>query len=205
MKTTGESLCCPTLDPMPSRRAEKRERWEARPQNNPPPGTGTPMAVRFRESVASFQRATGARRRDERARLIQSINAAQRPDDLISTLLSTLTDSRIPGRLDDGIDILSKVGSRLSHFVLEASGRDAGNYDEDSWYILIRALGRSQIQGARLLIEMLRGRCLEAAIEAFSELGDPESRSRLQSIANDATQGNAARELAAQALDDCAP
>jgi hypothetical protein len=159
--------------------------------------------MRFAREVASFQRSVGTQRDAARGTIVRRILTADDPDEYVGTVLQTLLSSRRPGRLDDAIDILSATGPVVATFICEMlSQPQVTEVDEDYWYVLIRALGRSQIPAARMFIDLLWQKSPEAAVEALGDLGNAESIARLRTIAG-SDGSDRIRQLAADIIEEC--
>jgi hypothetical protein len=168
--------------------------------------TEAPQSTVFGQQVARFQRAVGAERMALRAVIVRSIVSAEpSADEQIEIVLQVPLESARPGRLDDAVDILAETGPVLERFVGGTLARsDGADRDEDYWYVLIRALGKSKSEMVRSHFESLWNQSPEAVVEALGDLGDAESLRRLQEIAG----GDAPefiRRLASETLRDCQP
>jgi hypothetical protein len=165
--------------------------------------TEPPEALRFEHEVARFQRATGSERDASRSAIVRRILTADYPDDYVETVLQTLVFSSRPGRLDDAVDILSETPRVLPQFISEAlSQPQAAGADEDYWYVLIRALGKSSLPSSRIFIELLWSKSPEAGIEALGDLGDAQSVRRLRAVAS-SDASDFIRQMAAEILEEC--
>jgi hypothetical protein len=165
-------------------------------------GTKPPKSIQFRNDVAQFHRMVGRERDAARAEIVRKIRTADDPDEFILTTIFTLISSTRPGRLDDAIDVLSECGRRLSQFVVSILTQpQAKAIDEDFWYVLIRAVGRSGIPSARMFVELLWRESPEAAVEALGDIGDEDAIRRLRAVAGDASLGSV-RQLAADIIDE---
>ena len=164
--------------------------------------TEPPQVLRFEHEVARFQRALGTERDALRSAIVRKIMAADYPDEYVEVVIQTFVLSSRPGRLDDAVDILSETPRVLPQFVSELLSQPPDNErDEDYWYVLIRALGKSSLSSARMFIEMLWPKSPEAAVEALGDLGGPESLQRLRDIAGtDASEF--IRQMAAEILEE---
>ena len=103
------------------------------------------------------------------------------------------------GRLDDAIDILALLGRDVVHAVAQARlsvfAPDGSN--DDYWYVLIRAAGRTGDHD--LLRRFLGSRFIaleEAAVQALGDIGDSTALKDLRRIANDPRRSQLIRELA---------
>ncbi len=192
-----------TSTALPGGRAvsERLEQHRVLPAEDLP--TESPPAMRFAREVASFQRSVGTQRDAARGTIVRRILTADDPDEYVGTVLQTLLSSRRPGRLDDAIDILSATGPVVATFICEMlSQPQVTEVDEDYWYVLIRALGRSQIPAARMFIDLLWQKSPEAAVEALGDLGNAESIARLRTIAG-SDGSDRIRQLAADIIEEC--
>lgn len=165
--------------------------------------TGPPAAMLLDHEISRFQRSVGAQRDSARRAIIRKIVNAQLPDEYIETTLQTLIGSTKPGRLDDAVDILSEAGAVLPQFVCEAlTQSESDDVDEDYWYVLTRAIGKSKLPTARIYVEMLSPKSPEAAVEAFGDIGDSESLDRLRAVAKDGPS-DFIRQMAAEMVEEC--
>lgn len=165
--------------------------------------TEAPEAIQFGHEVARFQKIAGHARDAARSAIVRKIVRSNSPDEYIEMTLQTFIASAIPGRLDDAIDILCQVGPILAQFATEITSRAlSAEPDKDYWYVLMRALGKSRLPSARILIDSLWGRSPEAGVEAFADLGGPESLQRLRTVAHTAPS-EFIRKLAAEILEEC--
>lgn len=169
-------------------------------------GTQTLRIAEFCHDVRQFHFARANQKQFRRSEVQDAIWLAGREGDAVchvDALLDILASSTLPSRIDDGIDVLSKV----SPFVLEDwFCTYAEHRDETSWYIAIRAAGRiedsSPLRAAimRAIVspnETLR----EAAAEALHDRGDCAALQQLRTLAT-ADPSPFIRELAAELLED---
>lgn len=176
--------------------------------NTPPTSTkgnltNAPKAIQFGHDVARFQKIAGHARDAARSAIVRKIIRSNSPDEEIEMTLQTFISSAVPGRLDDAVDILCQVGPMLAQFATETTSRVLSvEPDKDYWYVLIRALGKSGLPSARILIDSLWQRSPEAGVEAFADLGGPESLQRLRTVAH-ADPSEFIRQLAAENLEEC--
>lgn len=160
-------------------------------------------SLRFEHELARFQRAVGSERDASRSAIVRNILAADYPDEYVETILQTLILSSCPGRLDDAVDILSETPRVLPQFVSEVLSQPrAAEPDEDYWYVLIRALGKSSLPSSRMFIGLLWPKSPEAGVEALGDLGDAESLRRLRAVAS-TDASDFIRQMAAEILEEC--
>jgi len=165
--------------------------------------TQAPDTLRFEYEVSNFQRTVGRQREVVRSAIVKKIVASDAPDEYIQTVIDTLLSSGRPGRLDDAIDILAETGRVLPQFILETLAQQQGTEaDEDYWYVLIRAVGKSKLPSARMLIQLLWSRSPEAAVEALRDMGDDDSIKRLRAIAT-SEPSEFIRQMAAEFIEEC--
>lgn len=167
--------------------------------------TELPKMFRISNDVSRFQRLVGRERDSARETIVDTIRISLSPDQSVECLLRTFISSPIPGRLDDAVDILSQIGDILTRFVREVmSLPEHPDVDEDYWYVLIRALGKTNLPLSRQIVSSLWMKSEEAVIEALGDFGDTQSIDRLEEIAaQDLSRTN--RELAAEILEECKP
>lgn len=165
--------------------------------------TGPSSSMLLDHEISRFQRSIGAQRDSLRNAIIRKIVNADDPDEYIETTLQALIGSTKPGRLDDAVDILSQAGTVLPQFLHGSfSQLDVDDVDEDYWYVLIRAVGKSKSPTARMYVEMLWSRCPEAAVEALGDIGDEESIDLLRTVVKGAPT-EFMRTLAEEVLEEC--
>jgi hypothetical protein len=182
-----------------------KERWLETTSPTPTKDNRTeaPKAIKFGHEVARFQKIAGHARDAARSAIVRKIVRSNSPDEEIEITLQTFIASAVPGRLDDAVDILCQVGPMLAQFATETTSRALSVApDKDYWYVLIRALGKSGLPSARILIDSLWKRSPEAGVEAFADLGGPESLQRLRTVAH-TDPSEFIRQLAAEILEEC--
>lgn len=143
----------------------------------------------FGENVRAFRDADVARRHQLRSPLVSDIKQSTEPDRFIAMLLREILASRKAGRLDDAIDILAELGHPLEMFVRRTIGQEPEDRREENyWYVLIRALGRS-VDAAmfRAYVPYWIGSnnrsIREAVVEALGEENHPASAALLRQMA----------------------
>ncbi len=109
------------------------------------------------------------------------------------------------GRLDDTIDILALLGRDVVHAVARArlsTFTPDGNND-DYWYALIRAAGRTgDHEIPRYFLESRFIALEEAAVQALGDVGDSAALEDLRRVANDPQRSQLIRELAEELASD---
>lgn len=165
--------------------------------------TAAPKAVQFGHEVSRFQRTVGGHRDAARATIVRKILKAEDPEEHLEICLQTFLLSARPGRLDDAVDVLSETGAVLQQFVCALVAQpSASDVDEDYWYVLIRALGKSRLPSASMYIEALWLKSPEAGVEALGDLGGDESLRRLQTVAA-SDRSDTIRQLATEIIKEC--
>jgi hypothetical protein len=153
-----------------------------------------------------------------RAEVVDRLRTGPDRGDCLDTLLRECTERGGPDGLDLAIDALAQCGTlaadRAGKLWHEDAGRRAGSSPhprhhpkDDVWYVLLRAVGRSEIDPWRKLTILaycaLDGTpaVREAAVRALGDAGGPQAARLLRRVA-DADPSRAVREAAAEVLDD---
>ncbi|MEX2287995.1 MAG: HEAT repeat domain-containing protein [Planctomycetaceae bacterium] len=171
------------------------EQREATPEQSN--GTSTADASALENLVSDFMNAGGAKRDRICDRLIDRITTAENPAAQICWTLYLILDSAKPGRVDDCIGILQRLGfdrtadAALETFTLRPPFPEMGSLHQDYWYAFVRALGRyaGEFSRARETIRLASrfpvSAMREAAAEVLAELGDKKSITQLREMATD--------------------
>jgi hypothetical protein len=160
------------------------------------------------ESLLDRVRLTGAnekvRNLQEAARLIRQMGAST---DIVDRVIRRLIAERRSDGLDDAIDILTLLGGSVVDSVVKSSlstyPPTTGN--EDYWYALIRASGKTR--NRNISESFLSSPILaleEAAVQALAEIGDTSAIASLRRVAATPSEPQLIRELAAELLTDFA-
>lgn len=101
----------------------------------------TESKLDIEHDVTRLQQAVGHQRDVMRSVIVCNILKADKPNKYIHTLIQTLILSALPGRLDDGIDILSQCEHLVEQLLYEMLLQpQSSEIDEDYWYILISSI-----------------------------------------------------------------
>ncbi len=139
----------------------------------------------FVRKLTEFAHAQGSQKRVLREKLAQAISAEYQPDTYLHLALTLLSSSAEPSRLDDAIDLLCELDNDLESFVIEELKYSPPNgSNDDYWYVLVRALGKSNKAAVvRALVNSPFRVVREAVVEALGDLADQFSIATLKQIA----------------------
>ncbi len=137
----------------------------------------------------------------------QAITRAGASAENVDRAIRTLLSAKRSGGLDDATDILTLLGGNVVRSVVETHlpvfAPDGSN--DDYWYVLIRAAGRT---GDREIPKrFLESRLLaleEAAVLALGDIGDFAALEDLRRVVNDSRRPQIIRELAEELVSDLA-
>lgn len=158
-----------------------------------------------------------SRRSRARAVIINILSGTSDPEPCIDELLQVCTAEGGSDGLDVAIDILSKLGSQTLEYARNYLIRDLRNWgpssdrayepNDDYWYILLCAVGRSQVSEAdrfRFITccsnATSRG-IREGVVVGLRELGTEAAKKRLRHYASDDRDGFI-RKIASEALEE---
>ena len=159
--------------------------------------------VLFRRTVRSLLACPGAAKASWKQRIVESLTDARNPapDRLIDDLLILCSTEGGPDGLDMAIDILAKTKQLVLDYAWDYLGRDRASWMPDSedacqrsddyWYVLLRAVGRADVDKKdRLrLITLCAGDesrgIREAVVEALLDLGTAEAKKALRKLKTD--------------------
>ncbi|RIK84171.1 MAG: hypothetical protein DCC68_01935 [Planctomycetota bacterium] len=174
--------------------------------------TFSPELDRFEHDVRALLRAPAREKRVARDTVVSKIRnssrsseerAELRSSDAIKSLIRLAVSSRRAGRLDDAIDVLSQVGPILELFIKDEYLRETTpGVNDDYWYVVLRAIGKSGLQNAFQLVECLWRNCPEAAVEALGEIDDERAVDKLRNCAADGSADENVRAMANDILDE---
>jgi hypothetical protein len=137
----------------------------------------------------------------------QAIIRAGASAENVDRALQVLLSEHRSGRLDDAVDILKLLGREVVRTVfknaLSTYAPDGDN--DDYWYVLIRAAGRTGV--GDISRHFLRSPFLaleEAAVQALGDIGDAAALDDLRIIAKETGRPQLVRELAEELASDLA-
>jgi hypothetical protein len=118
------------------------------------PKTRTDGELLLRDVVRRLQKRTGAARDATRAAIVSDVKGSDDPAGAIKVVLRALLESRVPGRLDDAVDILAACGEPVRDAVrsmLIDPDIVAFREEDDCWYVLMRSSGATEEEAERVL------------------------------------------------------
>jgi hypothetical protein len=180
--------------------------------------TGSPGLTLFQREVHELVRSPHRQRAVRRQKVIDRLRESRDPMGYINELIDQCAVKGGCEGLDIGIDVLSQFGDLVLQYSREFWKKDVRrwgeqkgsrrhHFNDDAWYILLRAASRSNLepwQKVQMLLycsmdgpESVR----EAGIHAFGDLGGPVAIRLLHRLHE--TDGSpSVREAAAAVLDD---
>ncbi len=182
--------------------------------------TWSPSAMSLSQRAREYTCATAA----NKARLRKAIGACilasdssegtrYSPESILSSALDAILRSRSDSRLDDAIDMLTEVAPITEQYALhELADLDAQRFEQKYWddyyYVLFRALGRTQrLPGVLTSFEPSKGHMglREAVVVALGDLAeesiDPTARAAIERFAKE-DKSRFIRQLAEQVLQE---
>lgn len=167
------------------------------------PRTNSPASIQFEHDVRSMLRASATDKAKLRSLVIERIRQSDSPSALIRLLLRVAISSRRAGRLDDAIDVLSQVDQSLTRFAADDFLRENHpGAEDDYWYVVLRALGKSRLSKAHELVEIFWRFCPEAAAEALGEINSESSMEKLKLLVADEGVNGDVRALAREIIEE---
>jgi hypothetical protein len=152
-----------------------------------------------------------------RAEVVDRLRTGPDRGDCLDTLLRECTERGGPDGLDLAIDVLARCGTLAADRARDLWHEDAGRWggmsypghhrNDDVWYVLLRALGRSEVDPWRKLA--ILNYCAmdgpvsvrEAAVRGLGDMGEPGMIRLLRRIAW-SDPYRAVREAAAEVIAD---
>ncbi len=174
--------------------------------------------ARFRTIFKQYARSVGKERADLRRSLQEYIRFSPQSDALIADLIVMSVDHPSPGRLELGMDVLSATGEQTLAYAEKTLRHDFNEWfegksskalqpDDDTWFILLRAVAQSEGDSGRRLSFVMdcshttRRGIAEAVVEALGDIDSAESRRELRAFIED-DDDKVIAELAKLILDD---
>lgn len=153
-----------------------------------------------------------------RTALITRLRHSEVPDVCIGELLELCATRGGPDGLDTAIDVLSHLGDFVLAYIRQflksdmnrwtaAGSADGLRWNDDKWYILLRAAARSNVEDGekfrllRLCGEAGTASMREATIHAMGDIGGDQAIRYIREIAG-STADPMVRETAEQVVDD---
>ena len=147
---------------------------------------------RFLSILRRQMLATGANRTKLRQVVVDYLRFSLNADELISSLISTCVESKISGRLDAAIDVLSHLGVQILHYAQQFLINDIKNWNglypnrayepnDDYWYILLRSVAQSdapadeRVRFVRMCAKAESREIREAVIESLGDIGTSDA------------------------------
>lgn len=150
-------------------------------------------------ALRRVQEASGVAKAKARTEAVQAIIRAGTSTEVLDHAVRSIIGVHRSGRLDDAIDILSELGRVRIRSLAETWWRAfaADGTNDDYWYAVIRAAGRSGDRGIpKKFLDSRFVALKEAAVEALGDIGDPVALEDLRQVAGDSDQPDFIRELA---------
>lgn len=155
---------------------------------------------RFLSILRRHMRATGTERSKLRNVVIDYLRFSPNADELINSLISTCVESKITGRLDVAIDILSQLGVQILRYAWQFLVNDIKNWNglypnrayepnDDYWYILLRSVAQSdasaeeRVRFVRMCGKAQSRQVLEAVVESLGDIGTPDAFAEIEKFA----------------------
>ena len=182
----------------------------------PPSSRGSVGVVFLRFMVRNLMSCVPGQKAEWRHRISDYLKKVGNPE-CIDELLSFCTTQGGPDGLDMAIDILSKTENIVVEYAWDYLCRDiakwtpdsdrAYNPNDDHWYILLRAVGRTNVD-AKARFDFIK--CCanaesrgirEGVVEGLSDLGTPKAKELLKTLAKHDSD-EYIRKIAGEALAD---
>lgn len=180
--------------------------------------TGSPGLTLFQRAVHELVRSSHRDRAALRENVIRRLQSARAPIEYISELIDQCAVKGGSEGLDVAIDVLSHFGDLTIHYAREfwkkdclrwsaSNGAPRHHFNDDAWYILLRAAARSDLE-PRQKLPMLLSCSLdgtesvrEAGIHAIGDMGEELGSLLLRRIEK-GERSPSVRQAIAEVLDD---
>lgn len=158
-------------------------------------------AFRFRSILARLFNAKGETRENLRKTLLEYLRFSPRSDDLINTLISECVESKVEGRFEIAIDVLSQLGSQILRYAQEFLFNDIKCWDtrypnrayepnDEYWYVLLRSVGQShavpfdKVQFIKMCRTAESRQIVEAVLESLGDIGTTDAVIEINKLIN---------------------